>query len=153
MRTGTVRENQSRPWGTDPSYRQRRTLIDRIRHSDIKKRATSLWMVTYELKLMRRVSITKNDSTTNSVPRVTQGRRWMRRIFETALEPSHGFRSNRPWYGKNEMERQKNDSMRRRESSIDRSILAYLDFVREERFPRLRTAIPALFLPTKKRNW
>ena len=26
-------------------------------------------MVTYELKLMRRVSITKNDSTTNSVPR------------------------------------------------------------------------------------
>lgn len=42
MRVGTVRENQSRPWGTDPSYRQRRTLIDRIRHSDIKKRATSL---------------------------------------------------------------------------------------------------------------
>lgn len=31
MRTGTVRENQSRPWGTDPSYRQRRTLIDRIK--------------------------------------------------------------------------------------------------------------------------
>lgn len=31
MRAGTVRENQSRPWGTDPSYRQRRTLIDRIR--------------------------------------------------------------------------------------------------------------------------
>lgn len=30
-RAGTVRENQSRPWGTDPSYRQRRTLIDRIR--------------------------------------------------------------------------------------------------------------------------
>lgn len=46
-----------------------RTLIDRIRQSDIKKRATSLWMVTYELKLMRRVSITKNDSTTNLVSR------------------------------------------------------------------------------------
>lgn len=44
----------------------------------------------------------------------------------------------------------KNDSMRRRESSIDRSILAYFDLVREERFPRLRTAIPALFLPTNK---
>ena len=89
-------------------------------------------MVTYELKLMRRMSITKNDSTTNSVPRVTQGRRWMRRIFETALEPSHGFRSNCPWYGKNEMERQKNDSMRRRESSIDRSILAYFDLERSD---------------------
>lgn len=51
------------------------------------------------------------------------------------------------------MERQKNDSIRRRESSIDRSIhssLAYLSFFfREERFPRLRTAVHALFLPTK----
>lgn len=107
MRTGAVRENQSRPWGTDPSYRQRRTLIDRIRHSDIKKRATSLWTVTYELKLMRRVSITKNDSTTNSVPRDKIVLEGMRRIFETTLEPSHGFRSNCPWYGKNEKERQK----------------------------------------------
>jgi len=33
--------------------------------------------------------------------------------------------------------------------SIEAFILAYL-FFREERFPRLRTAIHALFLPTKK---
>lgn len=81
-------------------------------------------MVTYELKLMRRVSITKNDSTTNSVPRDKIVLEGMRRIFETTLEPSHGFRPNCPWYGKNGMEGQKNDSMRRRESSINRSILA-----------------------------
>lgn len=56
----------------------------------------------------------------------------MRRIFETTLEPSHGFRPNCPWYGKNGMERQKNDSMRRRESSIDRSILAYFDLERND---------------------
>jgi len=133
MRAGTVRENQSRPWGTDPSYRQRRTLIDRKRHSDIKKRATSLWMVTYELKLMRRVSITKNDSTTNSVPRDISNTRpkmdaW---IFETTLEPSHGFQPNCPWYSKNGMERQKNDYIRRRESSIDRSIHSSLSFFLE----------------------
>jgi len=38
-------------------------------------------------------------------------------------------------------ERNGNDSMRRRETSIDRSILIRL--FREERFPRLRTAIHA----------
>ncbi len=31
MWADTVQENKSRPWGTDPSYRQRRTLIDIIR--------------------------------------------------------------------------------------------------------------------------
>ena len=49
-------------------------------------------MVTYELKLMRRVSITKNDSTTNSVPRDKIVLEGTRRILETTLEPSHGFR-------------------------------------------------------------
>jgi hypothetical protein len=39
--------------------------------------------------LMRRVSITKNDSTTNSVPREKIVLEGMRRIFETTLEPSH----------------------------------------------------------------
>ena len=55
----------------------------------------------------------------------------MRRIFETTLEPSHGFQPNCPWYGKNGMERQKNDSIRRRESSIDRSIHSSLYFYLE----------------------
>ena len=89
-------------------------------------------MVTYELKQMRRVSITKNDSTTNLVSREKIVLEGMRRIFETTLEPSHGFRPNSPWYGKNGMERKKNDSMRRRESSIDRSILAYFDLERND---------------------
>lgn len=31
----------------------------------------------------------------------------MRRILETTLEPSRGFRPNYPWYGKNWMERKK----------------------------------------------
>lgn len=104
-------------------------------------------MVTYELKLMRRVSITKNDSTTSGTKLSSKG-------CEEYLKPlsNHHTDSDPTAHdnGKNEMERQKNDSMRRRESSIDRSILAYFDLVREERFPRLRTAIHALFLPTKK---
>lgn len=84
---------------------------------------------------MRRVSITKNDSTTNSVPRDISNTR-PKMDAKNILLSNHHTDSNptahdivrTEWNG---MERQKNYSICRRESSIDRSIHSSLSFFLE----------------------
>ena len=112
-------------------------------------------MVTYELKLMRGVSITKNDSTTNSVPRDISNTR-PKMDAKNILLSNHHTDSNptahdivrTEWKGKKTILYADVKAL-----SIEAFILAYLFFFREERFPCLRTAIHALFLPTKKSDW
>lgn len=99
---------------------------------------------------MRRVSITKNYSTTNSVPRDISNTR-PKMDAKKILLSNHHTDSNptahdivrTEWKGKKTI-------LYADVKALSIEAFKPIFFFREERFPRLRTAIHALFLPTKK---